>query len=313
MHPDELDLNLLRVFDALNTTRSVTAAAEQLGLSQPATSHGLTRLRTLLHDPLFIRTRGTMSPTPTAIQLSGAVRQALMILERALQEAEAFVPEQSTRVFRLRMSDITEAVFLPKLIEAMRVQASKVSIETVQWQADDITQGLDTGKIDFAFGHLPGLTDLQKEALFEDHNVIVVNKKCVEDAPNTSVHDMLRTFEYVAVRSHPETLRVLEKLGLKDRLKLTTSNFLALPSILRYTDLAAVMPRSVAMEMSLPERHSTIEPDVPMAGLTVSLHWSSRYNLDPANIWFRQLISQINYASFGSNVLGTSLGGNMYE
>src|SRR4051794_25855010 len=119
----DLDLNLLRLFDAVYRTRNVSRAAELLDLTQPAASQGLTRLRALLHDPLFMRASGGVQPTPKAQRLAGPVRHALATLEQALGESAGFDPATSQRTFNIHMSDIGEGRFLPELMAALRERA----------------------------------------------------------------------------------------------------------------------------------------------------------------------------------------------
>ena len=106
MQLKDIDLNLLRLFDAVHRTRNVSRAADSLDLTQPAASQGLTRLRALLHDPLFVRAPGGVQPTPKAARLAEPVRQALALLEQALGDTAAFDPATSRRTFRIHMSDI---------------------------------------------------------------------------------------------------------------------------------------------------------------------------------------------------------------
>src|SRR3954462_7847567 len=119
----KIDLNLLRLFDAVYRARSVSRAAEQLELTQPAASQQLTRLRALIHDPLFVRAPGGVRPTPKAQRLAEPVRHALVTLEQALGESAGFDPGESKRTFRIHMSDIGEGRFLPPLMAALRAQA----------------------------------------------------------------------------------------------------------------------------------------------------------------------------------------------
>src|SRR5215510_3927128 len=116
MNVTDLDLNLLRAFDAVLRDGSVTAAAARLGLSQPAMSNALSRLRRLLGDPLFMRTPGGMRPTAFAQQLAAPVRQALDLIHATLLAQPGFDPRTSQRAFRLQLSDVGEIVFLPPLL-----------------------------------------------------------------------------------------------------------------------------------------------------------------------------------------------------
>ena len=117
MNVQDVDLNLLRVFDAVLRERGVTAAAGRLGLTQPAVSNALARLRALFGDALFVRTAEGMDPTPFARELGEPVRQALALLESALAHGPGFDPGGSSRAFRFYMSDLGQIEFLPPLVE----------------------------------------------------------------------------------------------------------------------------------------------------------------------------------------------------
>ncbi len=224
---------------------------ETLDLTQPAASQGLTRLRTLIHDPLFMRAPGGMQPTPKADRLASAVRSALGLLEQALNESAEFDPRQSRKTFRIHMSDIGEARFLPDLMVALRELAPGVRVETLPLRKGEIADALDSGRIDFAFGFLPTVKDTQRAQLLKDRYIVLLReghpfaRKRRKRSNGQTLLDDLRKLEFVAVRSHADTLRILQVLNLEDRLRLTTEHFMVLPSIVKATDLAAVMPRNI--------------------------------------------------------------------
>jgi len=142
VHIDAVDLNLLRLFDAVYRTRNVSRAAEALGLTQPAASHGLTRLRLLLGDALFTRAPGGVAPTPRAERLAVSVQSALTLLQQALVEPERFDPAASRKLFRIHMSDIGEGRFLPALMARLRELSPGVRVETMPLAAGDIADAL---------------------------------------------------------------------------------------------------------------------------------------------------------------------------
>jgi DNA-binding transcriptional LysR family regulator len=293
MHINEIDLNLLRVFDAVYRARSVSRAADLLGLTQPATSQGLTRLRLLVKDALFVRAPGGVAPTPRAERLAVAVQSALATLERALNEAEQFHPAQSAKVFRLHMSDIGEARFLPDLMVALRQLAPGVRLETSPLAGSDIAPALDSGHIDFAFGFLPTVADTQRVQLLKDRYIVLLREGhpfIQRRRSGQALLDDLRQLEFVAVRTHSDTLRILQLLQLEDRLRLTTEHFMVLPSIVKATDLAVVMPRNIAQIFAAGGGYALIAPAFPLRDFTVSLHWSRRFEADPGNRWLRQTI-----------------------
>jgi DNA-binding transcriptional LysR family regulator len=291
VHLKDIDLNLLRVFDAVYRAGSVSRAAELLDLTQPAASQGLTRLRALVHDPLFVRAPGGVRPTPKAQRLAEPIRQALATLEEALGESRGFDPAQSRRAFRIHMSDIGEGRFLPELMVALREQAPGVRIETLPLPPAEIAGALDTGRIDLAFGFLPTVKDTQRLQLLKDRYIVLLRKGHPftrgKRGPKQLLAD-LRQLEFVAVRTHADTLRILQLLKLEDRLRLTTEHFMVLPSIVKATDLAVVMPRNIARGFE--GGYAIVEPDFPLRDFTVALHWSKRFEGDPGNRWLRGVI-----------------------
>ncbi|MFE8645780.1 LysR family transcriptional regulator [Sphingomonas sp. NCPPB 2930] len=295
MHIDALDLNLLRLFDAVHRTGNVSRAAELLHMTQPAASQGLSRLRALLGDPLFVRAAGGMAPTPRADRMAGMVRGALATLEQAVGESARFDPAQSRRVFRLHLSDIGEARFLPALMAAMRARAPGVHIETEPVPPAGLAAALDSGRIDLAIGFLPRLQDaVQSVPLLHDRYVVLLRA----DHPfarqrrrsAAALLQDLRTLDFVAVRSHADTLRILQMARLDGRVRLTTEHFMVLPSIVRATDLAVVMPRNIARGFAETGGYAIVEPAFALRDFTVGLHWSHRFEAEPGNAWLRALV-----------------------
>lgn len=296
MHIKDIDLNLLRLFDAVYRTRNVSRAADLLDLTQPAASQALTRLRLLIKDPLFVRAGGGVQPTPKADRLANAVRSALGLLEEALNESALFDPLQSRKVFRIHMSDIGEGRFLPDLMVALQRQAPGVRLETLPVPRHEVPQRLDSGAIDFAFGFLPTVKDTQRVQLIQDRYVVLLRAGHPFAATRRSgpvLLSALHQLEFVAVRTHSDTLRILEMQQLQDRIRLTTEHFMVLPAIVRATDLAVVMPRNIARTFAADGGYTLIEPALPLRDFTVSLHWSRRFESDPGNQWMRGLIEQL--------------------
>ena len=293
MQLKDIDLNLLRLFDAVYRLRSVSRAAESLELTQPAASHGLSRLRLLIGDPLFVRAPGGVKPTPRADRLAQAVRIALGTLEEALNESAEFDPQRSRKTFRLHMSDIGEGRFLPELMVMLREQAPGVRVETMPLPREQIINALDSGSIDFAFGFLPTVKETQRVQLLKDRYIVLLRA----GHPFTRLRrsgkpllEALKLLEFVAVRTHADTLRILQLLNLEDRLRLTTEHFMVLPSIVKATDLAVVMPSNIAQGFAQEGGYAIVEPPLPLRDFVVSLHWSKRFESDPGNRWLRQAI-----------------------
>lgn len=291
-----LDLNLLRVFDAVFRHGSVSRASQELSMSQPAASQAITRLRQLLGDPLFERMHGGVRPTPRAERLAQAVRAAMATLEVALAEAHTFEPMQAHQRFRIHLSDIGEARFLPPLMQALHEQAPHVQLETLPMPIGEIADALDRGSLDIAIGFLPGVTGTQQQVLLSDHYAVLLRKghPVLKDLQNRKLGpEHLRRLDYVAVRSHSETLRILHTLDLQTRVRLSAAHFMAVPSIVQQTDLAVIMPAEIADTFVRQGAYMVLQADLPQSHFDVSLHWSWRFAQEPANQWLRELVSQV--------------------
>lgn len=294
MHINDLDLNLLRLFDAVYLERNVSRAAARLNLSQPAASQGLMRLRLALGDALFERASGGVRPTPRADRLAQTVQATLDALDGALNESSVFVPAQSQRVFRLHLSDIGEARFLPALMTALRGQAPYVQVESLPVPHEEISPALDRGQADLALGFLPTVKETRQQVLLHDRYIVLLRRghPLLRDQPSNGLVDLerLHQLDYAAVRSHSDTLRILQLLKLDHRLRLTAAHFLALPDIVKATDLGVVMPRNIAQGFLSAGDCVIVEPVFPLRDFAVSLHWSRRFEADAGNQWLRSLI-----------------------
>ena len=291
-----LDLNLLRVFDAVFRHGSVSRAALALDLSQPAASQAVTRLRNLLGDPLFERIHGGVRPTPRAERLAPTVRSALAMLEVALAEARSFDPLQASTRFRVHLSDVGEARLLPPLLHALQQQAPGVQLETLPMPMAGIAEALDRGTLDIAVGFLPEVLGTQQVVLRSDHYVVLLRQgHPVLDGLDSQPLGLrqLRSMDFVAVRSHSETLRIMRALELQDRIRLTAAHFMAVPFIVLQTDLAVIMPAEIATIFGRGGAYVVAEADLPESSFDVSLHWSWRFEREPANQWLRALVRQV--------------------
>lgn len=298
MNVQDLDLNLLRLFDAVYTRKKVSLAADALGISQPAASQGLGRLRALLDDPLFVRGPGGMRPTPRAERLASAVRNALDILQQALADTDAFDPALSQRVFRLQMmSDMGEDRYLPPLLAELQTVAPKITLHTETVPTTRLAQAMDNGQVDFAFGVFPRLTGTHRLTLFHDRYVVLLRKNhpFLKEAVDGRVAlAKLQALEFAAVETHAHTLRMLKLLGIEHHLRLVAQHFMTLPSIIRSTNLGALVPRTTALGFNRHNEFAFVEPqDLPLRDFTVSLYWSRRHHEDPGVVWFRNLARRL--------------------
>jgi DNA-binding transcriptional LysR family regulator len=246
-----------------------------------------------MQDPLFMRTAGGVQPTPKAQRLAEPVRHALATLEQALGESAGFDPDHATRIFQLHLSDIGEARFLPELMVALRERAPGVRVQTRPLPREQVMEALDAGRIDFAIGFLPMVRESQRVRLLDDRYVVLLREGHPFTGKRRTGAALLKALgelEFVAVRSHADTLRIVEQCRLEERLRLVTEHFLVLPAIVHATDLAAILPRNIARGFA---GYAIVEPPFPQRDFTVSLHWSRRFEAEPGNRWLRALIEEL--------------------
>ncbi len=292
MHETDIDLNLLRLFSSIYRTRSVTRAAEELGMAQPAASQGLARLRKSMGDALFARSHGGVEPTAFAERLAPKVEAALGALTQALQESRHFDPQTSDRRFMLHLSDIGESRVLPDLISCLRAEARHVQLESRYLPTDEVAEALDAGRIDFAIGVLPNLRGVKAQVLTVDAYRLVMSQGHpmagqFQHEP-LSVQDMAR-MNFVSVSTHAETTQLLRLLGLEAQLKLTIQHFTALPAIVRDSDLVAIVPNAIT---GVFEGRDFTFPKVefPTPPFNIYLYWSHRSESDAGAQWLKALI-----------------------
>lgn len=288
-----IDLNLLRVFDAIYRHGNVSKAAEELGLSQPSTSQALTRLRLLLKDPLFERTGTGVKPTERARQMAQQIGLGLETLEHALRQGEKFDPKHATDTVRIHLTDIGEARFLPVIMKLLEQQAPHIRVETKTWPLQAIVPALDAGELHFALGYLPNLEGCAKQTILMDYYGLLMRNQhpfLSIGSSQPQVKHRLQELDFVAVHSHSATLHMLKSLQLEHKIRLLASNFLALPDIVRPSDLVAIMPYDIAKGFSAERNCTVIDAGLPFRYFDVALHWSKRHEHKAMHTWLRHLL-----------------------
>jgi DNA-binding transcriptional LysR family regulator len=295
---NNMDLNLLRVFQAISDEQSLTLAGARLHLSQPAVSYALRRMRAIFNDPLFIRTKTGMQPTPSALELAKPISRALQAVQDALSYAEQFVPARSTRTFSMSMTDAAEMFFLPPLCEYMRAQAPLARIHVEQVPKAAIEEALRTGQLDFAIGNLPLLKPVTRHTrLFKESYVCVTRKrKGLPTRKGLNVEEFL-ALSHVQVQSaessHHQLEDVFRENGIDRPIALDVPHFSVLPSILARSDLAVSLPLRIARLFNTAQQFSLYELPVKIPEVEVTLHWHQDFDGDAGNRWMRQAIVDI--------------------
>lgn len=307
MDPAKMDLNLLTIFVQLYEDRKVSLAAENLGLSQPAVSSALGRLRRMFGDEVFLRTARGMQPTPLADQMAVPIANALTAIRETIHQPLLFDAATSLRLFTFAMTDIGEFHFLPKLMENLKTLAPGVTISTVRSTAINLKFEMEAGKVDLALGHLPDLTtDFHCRTLFSQRYVCLFRSGHALDQGVLSVEDFAAAEHAVVISAgtgHGRADEFMQRAGILRRIRLRVPHFVALADILESSDLIATVPAAFAIR-SIKQFNLCYVPhpiDLPL--IDINLFWHSKYHRDPANRWLRELIARQFRAGDGESLL----------
>jgi DNA-binding transcriptional LysR family regulator len=299
MNIASVNLNLLIAFEALLEEKSVSTAAARIGLSQPALSNALRRLRVVFGDPLFVRTRNGMVPTPRALKLAGPVRGGLAQIRDAFAERSQFDPANA-RTFRLAMTDYAELCLIDVL--AHRIQQTAPGVQIVVRRPERIfvppEEALRDGTLDAAIGFFPEASSLEpgtsSQDLFTEENVCIARK----GHPLMKHQLNLRQFanaNHIAVFYRPDNRGFIDDIlagyGLRRRLRVASSHFLPIPFVVATTDLIAVVPMGLASRFRKTLKLEVRKVPLKMPPFVMRLLWHQRATDDPAHIWLRSQIS----------------------
>ena len=288
----QIDLNLLVIFNQLLRDRRVSTTADKLGLSQPAVSNALKRLRALLKDDLFVRTAKGMEPTPYAMHLLEPIAYALGTLENALNQRDSFDPVSSEHVFTLSLTDIGEIVFMPTLMKALSKVAPHAHIRTLRHNEGHLRQDMETGEVDLAVGLLPSLTTgFFQRRLFKQRYVCMF-RKGHPGAQHPITLEQYTSLPHVGVTSantgHGEVDEWMQKKGIQRQMRLQVPHFVAVGHILQTSDLIATVPERFAQRCEGPFQLVSSPLPVKLPDIAINLFWHGKYNRDPANMWLSQ-------------------------
>lgn len=292
-----IDLNLLVAFDALMGERNVTRAAIQVGVSQPAMSAALSRLRTLLGDPLFQRSADGLLPTARARELAAPIAQALQQIEAAMVLQPAFAPETASLTFKLGLQDYPTLVLLPALLEALAKSMPGVSLNVLAFNDRDAAVDLlDAGMIDVAIGVLPGSADgriLTRPLLRDEFVTIVSSDRLANRAMDLAGYlDLQHVLVSPEGQLHGLVDQVLAQQGLKRKLALTLPQLFAVPAVVARTKLAATILKRVALQAKASHGLMLFAPPLALPEIVFHLIWHRRSDSHPAQRWFREFIAE---------------------
>jgi len=292
----KLDLEWLAVFDEIHKTGSVSKAAEHLGIAQAAASTMLGKLRAHFDDRLFTRTAQGMQPTPHAERIYPHLREALAQLEQARGSGGGFEPAQAQRNFRICMTDISEVVLLPALLDHLRRAAPGVRIET-EIISTASPRRLEDGAVDLAVGFMP-----QLDAGFYQQTLFMQNFVCLaaRNHPRIGARLTLRRFEaeaHAVISSsgtgHAIVDKTIARLGITRNVVARLSSFLSVARIVAHTELIVIVPRILGQVLATQEPVKLLDPPFGLPAYAVKQHWHARFHADAGSMWLRRTVADL--------------------
>ena len=307
MNLKNIDLNLLVYLDVLLLKRNVTRAAESLGISQPAMSNGLQRLRKLFNDPLLVRTSNGMSPTERAERLQPLVREIIMSVEKAVESEQAFEPARATRVFRISVSDYTESTLVPRLLRHMRSRAPNITLDFLT--PSDVTfEDLEHNHVDMVINRFDSLPEsLHQRTVWHD------SFSCLVSQHNPIRYDfnldnyllanhiwVSKTGMGVGVGVEPAAVQklgwvddALAEIGKKRRIRVFTRHYQAAMKLAEARDLVVTLPTRAANLVKENPEVVILDPPFEIPEIELQMAWSPLLQHTPAHHWLRGVIVEV--------------------
>jgi DNA-binding transcriptional LysR family regulator len=300
-----VDLNLLVYLDVLLKERNVTRAAESMGISQPAMSNGLRRLRDLFNDPLLVRTSDGMTPTERAEQLQPIVREVLASIEKAVEPRKEFNAAEADRVFRISVSDYTESTLLPHLMRRLRSEAPNITLDVLT-PSDISYQDVEQGTIDLVINRFDVLPQsFHQMTIWRDtFSCLLSSHNPIRDAFTldnylASGHVWVsKTGMGVGVGMGPGARlgwvdEALEKLGKQRRIRVFTRHYQAAMRLAELRDLVVTLPTKAAELLADNPNVEILDPPFDIPEIELKMAWSPLIKPNPAHKWMRRFIADV--------------------
>ena len=291
MNLNDTDLNLFIAFEVIYNERNLTKAGEVLGITQPAVSNALSRLRDLFDDELFVRTSKGMVPTAVAQNIAKDIKEGLNLFRNTISDSSTFTPETARTTFKISMGDTSSYRLLPKLFKALGKKAPEIDFVSYLTPRRETPRELAAGNIDFSIDP-PIHTEatLRHSKLFEDKYVLMVRRDHpIAKKKKISLEDYLNLSHLLISERSTGMGHVdisLFKLGLTRRIALRAQHLLLAPHVLNNTDLALTSTKSFARSNNL----KIFELPFKVDPLVLHLYWHETKQNDQANKWIRELI-----------------------
>ncbi|MBV1886963.1 MAG: LysR family transcriptional regulator [Parvibaculaceae bacterium] len=297
MNLRNFDLNLLTIFEAILAERSMTRAAKRLGMTQPAISNALNRLRQQIDDPLFLRTADGMTPTPRAQALAPSIKSALETVRRSLSDDATFNPASANRTFTLALGDYAEQVIAPHLIREVRAQSKNIHFHFLPNAGSSLIKEMREGRVDLVWdgtaveqnGFISEVVESNKMVciMAKDHPLAQKDVLSIDDYAQAEHVQLSATSSY----TH-DTDQQIRRLGIRRKFAVEVPRFLPMMRITAATDLLSTMTEHFARTYQ--EDFGIVVKELPF-DLTRQVYqsWHSSQTNDPGHTWLRELLGPI--------------------
>ena len=291
MKISSFDLNLFVILNAIYTEGSLTKAAEVVGITQPAVSNALSRLREKFNDDLFVRTGSGMVPTQKTENMILDVQSALTLIQKSVNEPDTFEPKTSERNFKLSLGDVSEGRVLPFIMKEIYKDAPNVSVGSFAYPRSDQVHALSTNNLDFVVDPIiPATDEVDSTKVFEDDFVVMHREDHdISKFKNVTIDNIL-DLKHLHVSGRKRGLHLidveLEKIGFKRNVSLRCQHFLIAPSIINSTDLVLMGTRSFAKRNNL----AFVEIPIEIPSMEYFLIWHKSDEGDGGHIWMKDLV-----------------------
>lgn len=291
------DLNLLPIFLTLMEERSVTRAAERLGITQPALSNALARLRVTMQDQLFIRERYGIQPTPIALELAPVIAEALAKIDDAVLGQQDFDPAQTERLFTIAPNGYVEFVLVPAIVARLGKVAPGIKLRLTPYGSDLVETGVISGTTALVLGRVIDPPDNLVVQHLMDEGLACVVRADHPEIGNSMSREQYERLKHVNVlppgRLRAGLFQALGHQGLKRDVAVSVTHFLAVPEMVAVTDYCSTLPNLICRRLSHDPRLKILPAPVDLGTFPVEMAWHVRYRHDPAHRWLRSLIADV--------------------
>jgi DNA-binding transcriptional LysR family regulator len=291
------DLNLLPIFVALMEERSVTRAAERVGMTQPALSNALARLRAMLQDQLFVRERYGIQPTPIALELAPMIAEALARLDDAVLGQQDFDPAKAERLLTIAPNGYVEFVLVPAIVAKLQEVAPGIKLRLTPYGNDVVETGVISGTTALVLGRIVDPPDNLVVQHLMDEGLACVVRAGHPEIGDSITREQFERLKHVNIvppgRMRAGLFQALAQQQVKREVAVSVTNFFAVAEMIAVTDHIATLPNLICRRLAHDPRVKVLRAPVDLGSFPVEMAWHMRYRHDPAHRWLRSLIGDV--------------------